>query len=87
MRQAIARLQQLYREHGARHYGEAVTQFDHAIQAAALARDACCDDELTLAAFLHDVGHLLEHDGAQAWPPQTGGSGAGSGARHRASQP
>ncbi|MFB0825186.1 phosphonate degradation HD-domain oxygenase [Chromobacterium violaceum] len=63
---AIAALRQLYRQHGARHYGEAVSQFDHAIQAATLARDAGCDDELTLAAFLHDVGHLLEHDDAQA---------------------
>ena len=66
MRDAIAVLQQLYREHGARHYGEAVSQFDHAIQAATLARDWGHDDEMVLAAFLHDVGHLLEHDGAQA---------------------
>jgi phosphonate degradation associated HDIG domain protein len=65
MRDAIAVLQQLYRKHGACHYGEAVTQFDHAIQAATLAREWGHDDEMALAAFLHDVGHLLEHDGAE----------------------
>ena len=44
--------------HGARRYGESVTQLAHALQCAAHARAAGADDDLVLAALLHDVGHL-----------------------------
>ena len=44
--------------HGARRYGESVTQLAHALQCAALARAAGADDDLVLAALLHDIGHL-----------------------------
>jgi predicted HD phosphohydrolase len=36
---------------------EAVDELDHALQAAALARDDGADDELVLAAALHDLAH------------------------------
>ncbi len=39
--------------------GEAVTQLEHALQAAALADSAGASDELVIAALLHDIGHLL----------------------------
>lgn len=38
--------------------GEPVSQLEHALQCAALAEDAGAEDELVLAALLHDVGHL-----------------------------
>jgi gamma-butyrobetaine dioxygenase len=50
--------------HGARRYGESVTQLAHALQCAALARAAGADDQLVLAALLHDVGHLAGGFGA-----------------------
>jgi phosphonate degradation associated HDIG domain protein len=44
------------------YFGEPVTQLDHALQAADLARKSGADDETVIAALLHDVGHLLEED-------------------------
>ncbi len=61
-------LADLYAIRGAAQYGgEAVTQLEHGLQAAALALRAEADDELVAAALLHDVGHLLHavgEDGA-----------------------
>jgi [1-hydroxy-2-(trimethylamino)ethyl]phosphonate dioxygenase len=45
---------------GHRAYGESVSQLAHALQCAALARQARADDEVVIAALLHDVGHLVE---------------------------
>ncbi len=44
--------------HGVRPEREAVTQLEHALQCAALARRAGTADEVVLAALLHDIGHL-----------------------------
>jgi len=41
------------------YFGEQVTQLEHALQCAALARAAGADEEAILAALLHDIGHLL----------------------------
>ena len=43
-------------------YDEAVTELEHALQAAALARADDAAPELVAAALLHDVGHLIEGD-------------------------
>jgi predicted HD phosphohydrolase len=51
----------LFAGSGLRAYGESVTQLAHALQCAALARHHRADDEVVLAALLHDVGHLVEH--------------------------
>jgi phosphonate degradation associated HDIG domain protein len=52
----------MFRERGHSEYGgEAVTQLEHALQAAQLAEQAGADAPLIAAALLHDVGHLL-HD-------------------------
>ncbi len=50
---------ELYTTHGAHHYDESVTQLDHGLQCAALARRDGASDALIAAALLHDVGHLL----------------------------
>lgn len=50
----------LFRRHGHEAYhGEAVSQLEHAAQAADLARQfRPADPEFQVAAFLHDIGHL-----------------------------
>jgi phosphonate degradation associated HDIG domain protein len=45
---------------GANYSGEKITQLEHACQAAQLAEKDGNDDEVILAAFLHDLGHLLD---------------------------
>ena len=51
----------LFMRRGAEQYsGEPVTQLEHALQCAALAEAEGADDELVTAAFLHDLGHLLQ---------------------------
>ncbi|THD65954.1 HD domain-containing protein [Phenylobacterium sp.] len=57
---------ELYERRGARHYGEGVSQLDHALQCAQLAAADGAGDSLVAAALLHDLGHLLEADEAQA---------------------
>ena len=44
----------------AAYHGEAVSQAEHALQAADLAARHGASDDLIVAALLHDVGHLLE---------------------------
>lgn len=64
---SLAEVVELYRTWGTQRYDEEVTQLDHALQSAALARAEGAADELVAAALLHDVGHLLElRDGGAA---------------------
>jgi phosphonate degradation associated HDIG domain protein len=56
---------ELYRRWGDEHYDEELSQIDHAVQTAALARAEGAPDELVAAALLHDVGHLLELAGRE----------------------
>lgn len=55
----------LFVERGDNNYDEAVTQTQHATQSAALAEAESAEDSMTIAALLHDLGHLLvdEHNG------------------------
>lgn len=53
---------ELYLNKGLENYGENCTQLEHALQCAQLALNEKQDSELVLAAFLHDIGHLLDHD-------------------------
>src|SRR5579862_5146783 len=41
------------------YFGEAISQTEHGLQAAHLARQEGASDSLIVAALLHDVGHLL----------------------------
>jgi phosphonate degradation associated HDIG domain protein len=57
----------LYELHGDEDYiGEPVSQLEHMSQAAALAQVEGYDDEVVLAAFFHDIGHLCTADGEAA---------------------
>ncbi len=48
------------RHGGGAYFGEAVTQLEHALQAAHFAAQEQAADELVLAALLHDIGHLVQ---------------------------
>lgn len=55
----------LYSKHGdTEYFGESVTQLQHAFQSADLATAQNCDEEMVLAAFLHDIGHICVADHA-----------------------
>ena len=49
----------LYKERGDEPYGEAITQTEHALQCAALARAEGASAAMIIAALFHDVGHLV----------------------------
>ena len=50
-----------YELHGGEEYsGEKVTQLEHMVQAAELAEEQGFGEEVVLAAFLHDIGHICE---------------------------
>ncbi len=52
---------QLYSKFGGEEYsGEKVSQLEHMVQAAQLAQAQGYDDDVVLAAFLHDIGHIAE---------------------------
>ena len=48
--------------------GEAVTQLQHALQCAALAQADGASASLTVAALLHDIGHLADSEGDAVRP-------------------
>ena len=59
----------LYEKHGAKGYiGEPISQYEHAMQAALLSEEffksvaSNVQSEVILAAFFHDVGHLLRYE-------------------------
>ena len=57
-------IRSLFEQYGGLAYsGEPVTQLEHALQSGALAEEAGAGEELVAAAFLHDLGHLLNLQG------------------------
>lgn len=48
----------IYRKHGQTSYGEQCSILSHSMQAGEIAKAKGYDNELILAAFLHDIGHL-----------------------------
>lgn len=57
--QTIEEVFKLYELHGSDDYiGESVSQIEHASQGAQLAEKEGFDDEVILAAFFHDIGHI-----------------------------
>lgn len=60
--QIVAEVFQLYERFGSTDYiGEDVTQIEHMCQSAQFAEAEGQEDEIILAAFFHDIGHLLEN--------------------------
>ena len=60
----VDQLLDLFARHGqGAYFGEAVSETEHALQAAHLARQQGAADCLVAAALLHDVGHLLHNLG------------------------
>ena len=57
---SVAEVLDLFERFGRQNYDEDITQLDHALQTAALARSEGAEPALVAAALLHDVGHLLE---------------------------
>jgi phosphonate degradation associated HDIG domain protein len=59
---AVGQIRQLFEARGDSQYGfEAVSQLEHALQAAALAEQAEASPALITASLLHDIGHLLHN--------------------------
>jgi 2-amino-1-hydroxyethylphosphonate dioxygenase (glycine-forming) len=64
MRTKLDYIFNLYELHGNEDYiGEPVSQLEHMLQAGELARKEGQPDEVILAAFFHDLGHLLAFEG------------------------
>jgi 2-amino-1-hydroxyethylphosphonate dioxygenase (glycine-forming) len=56
----------LYRNEGQAEYiGEPVSQVEHAYQTALLAKAQDADNEVIIAAFFHDIGHLCADENAE----------------------
>lgn len=63
VRDILAELADVFQAARARPYiGEAIDQLEHGLQAAAAAERAGADAEVVLAAWLHDIGHLIAPD-------------------------
>lgn len=57
--QIVQEVFDLYEKHGDEDYiWEPVSQLEHMSQSAQLAIQQGCDDEVVLAAFFHDIGHI-----------------------------
>jgi 2-amino-1-hydroxyethylphosphonate dioxygenase (glycine-forming) len=61
MQQSINEIISLYQNHGNEDYiGEPVSQIEHMCQCAGLAQQEGAENDVVLAAFFHDIGHLCE---------------------------
>ncbi|ADG11642.1 HD domain-containing protein [Caulobacter segnis] len=62
----LAEITDLFTRLGGLHYGEDVTQMEHALQAAHHAKLDDAPPALVAAALLHDIGHLMQKIGEDA---------------------
>jgi len=64
MSDCIARIEALFIAQGQKIYaGEGVSQLGHALQSGQLAMGSGASESLVVAAFLHDLGHMLNDQG------------------------
>jgi len=57
--EAVKAICTLFRNYGSGEYiGEQITQWEHALQAAYMAKRAGAEEEVIIAALLHDIGHI-----------------------------
>jgi len=59
---SLEEIERLYAERGGRNYGEGVSQLEHALQCAELARADDAPPAVVVAALLHDIGHLFARE-------------------------
>ncbi|MBN0988246.1 HD domain-containing protein [Amphritea pacifica] len=59
MTDILSNIEQIYNEMGHNHYGEGVSQIEHAVQCARLAVEDGERADMVVAALLHDIGHLF----------------------------
>lgn len=62
----VSELSDLFARLGGLHYGEDVTQLEHAVQTAHHAQADGAPPALVAAALLHDVGHMMQKAGEDA---------------------
>jgi phosphonate degradation associated HDIG domain protein len=63
---SLSDIETLFARLGDRAYaGEPVTQLEHALQSGLLAEEAGASEALVTAAFLHDLGHLINDQGTE----------------------
>jgi phosphonate degradation associated HDIG domain protein len=63
--QTAEEIMELYEKYaGSEYAGEKVSQLEHMVQSAQLAEEKGFDEEVILAAFLHDIGHIAEEASA-----------------------
>lgn len=67
MKKITTEIMEMFKKHGHMEYGEGFSVISHSAQAGLIAKEQGLDEELILAAFLHDIGHLcpLEDETAQ----------------------
>ena len=64
--QPLADAIDIFLDQGQRPYTEVVSQLEHALQCALLAEAESGDGDLIAAAFLHDIGHMMQKHGQGA---------------------
>lgn len=63
MHEITQKIHSIFEKNGNKNYGvEPVTQLQHALQGATLAVKEEADEELVVAALLHDIGHIMFED-------------------------
>lgn len=62
----VAELADIYARLGGLHYGEDVSQLEHAVQTAHHAKQDGAPTSLVAAALLHDIGHMMQKAGEDA---------------------
>ena len=71
----ISQIISVFASRGRDNYGgEEVSQLEHALQAASLARADGASAALITAALLHDIGHILDEEETRQEPPSQGKS-------------
>ena len=58
MQETAQEILSIFKTHGSINYGERCSVNSHSVQAGLIAQAKGLDEELILAAFLHDIGHL-----------------------------
>ena len=54
----VDEIKDLFESQGSLSYGEEITQQEHMVQSGFLAEEEGYDNEVVIAAFLHDIGHI-----------------------------